>query len=86
MPTSRWWLRLPQLGFSPKTAISQFAIRSLLRSRRHRTILAFYFGGGLAIVAVYLNGAMSVLHFKWADLAYVNFPVLTATIVMMCSL
>lgn len=40
---------LPPFGDSLSTAIVQFSIRSFLRSRQHRLILAFYLGTGFAI-------------------------------------
>jgi hypothetical protein len=41
----RW---LPRFGTQLQTALGQFAIRTLTRSRQHRLILAFYWGIGLA--------------------------------------
>jgi CubicO group peptidase (beta-lactamase class C family) len=41
----RW---LPRFGTQVQTAIGQFAIRTLARSRQHRLILAFYWGIGMA--------------------------------------
>lgn len=48
----RW---LPHFGSQPQTAIGQFAIRSLARSRQHRLILAFYLGIGLAFTIVLMH-------------------------------
>ena len=48
-------IRLPSFGGSFETAIVQFSIRSLLRSRRHRMIFSFYLGVGLAFAIVLLN-------------------------------
>jgi CubicO group peptidase (beta-lactamase class C family) len=45
-PRSVRWL--PRLGTQVQTAIGQFAIRTLARSRQHRLILAFYWGTGMA--------------------------------------
>jgi len=45
----RW---LPRFGNALQTAIVQFSIRSLLRSRQHRVILAFYLGIWFALVAI----------------------------------
>ena len=39
----------PPFGSGLQTAILQFSIRSLTRSRQHRVVLAFYLGIGLAI-------------------------------------
>jgi hypothetical protein len=41
---------LPRFGSAIQTAIVQFSVRTLLRSRLHRIILAFYLGIGFAIV------------------------------------
>src|ERR1022692_3308665 len=46
---------LPHFGGSFETAIVQFSIRSLLRSRQHRMIFAFYLGMGLALAILFLN-------------------------------
>jgi hypothetical protein len=46
---------LPHFGGSFETAIVQFSIRSLLRSRQHRMIFAFYLGMGLAVAILFLN-------------------------------
>lgn len=43
------------LGSSLHTAITQFSLRSLIRSRQHRVLVAFYFGVGFAIVILFLR-------------------------------
>ena len=48
----RW---LPRLGGALETAIGQFSIRTLLRSRKHRLILAFYLGIGLALTILFVG-------------------------------
>jgi hypothetical protein len=48
-PGSRRYGRLPGFGSSFDTAVVQFSIRTLLRSRQHRLVLAFYLGIGFAI-------------------------------------
>ena len=48
----RW---LPRLGGQLETAIGQFSIRTLLRSRKHRLILAFYLGIGLALTILFVR-------------------------------
>jgi CubicO group peptidase (beta-lactamase class C family) len=47
--TIRW---LPRFGGPLPTAVAQFAIRTLARSRQHRLILAFYLGIGFALTVV----------------------------------
>jgi len=42
-------LRLPAFGNQAQTAIFQFSLRTLARSRQHRMILAFYLGVGFAL-------------------------------------
>jgi CubicO group peptidase (beta-lactamase class C family) len=46
---------LPRFGSLFETAIVQFSIRSLLRSRQHRMIFAFYVGVGFAFAILFLN-------------------------------
>ncbi|HWC99186.1 MAG TPA: serine hydrolase [Candidatus Sulfopaludibacter sp.] len=46
---------LPPFGNRVQTAIGQFAVRSLMRSRQHRVILAFYLGIGFALMTFLLK-------------------------------
>ncbi|MEX2260344.1 MAG: serine hydrolase domain-containing protein [Bryobacteraceae bacterium] len=46
---------LPCFGNSTQTAVVQFTVRTLLRSRLHRVILAFYLGIGFAIAIFFLK-------------------------------
>lgn len=46
---------LPRLGGSLETAVGQFSIRTLLRSRKHRLILAFYWGLGFALTILFVK-------------------------------
>jgi len=48
----RW---LSRLSGSFESAIVQFSVRSLLRSRQHRMIFAFYLGAGLAFAILFVN-------------------------------
>jgi hypothetical protein len=50
VPGARGGVRLPRFGNSLDTAVVQFSIRTLLRSRQHRIILSFYLGIGFAIL------------------------------------
>lgn len=47
-----WW---PRLGDSLSTAVFQFSMRTLLRSRQHRIILAFYLGIAFAVTVQFLK-------------------------------
>lgn len=51
----RWLGWLPRFGNEAQTAIGQFSIRTLARSRQHRMILAFYLGIGLAFTSLLLK-------------------------------
>jgi hypothetical protein len=85
-PGARGGMWLPRFGNSRQTALAQFVIRTLLRSRRHRSILAFYLGGGFAIAAVSLEGARQAMHLTFTDLIeQINVPVLGASVVMLCA-
>jgi hypothetical protein len=54
-PGSRRFGWLPPFGSGVQTAIGQFAVRTLVRSRQHRVILAFYLGIGLALTIFLLK-------------------------------
>jgi hypothetical protein len=55
VPGSGGFHWLPRFGNSVTTAIVHFSIRTLLRSRQHRVILAFYLGVGFAIVILFMQ-------------------------------
>jgi hypothetical protein len=54
-PGSRRSDWLPRFGTSFETAVVQFSIRTLLRSRQHRLIVAFYLGIGFAVTILFLK-------------------------------
>jgi hypothetical protein len=86
VPGSRGGMWLPRFGSLPQTALAQFVIRTLLRSRQHRVIVSFYLGGGFAIVAVYLAIMREGTHLTALDLLHrVDAPVLGAGMVMLCA-
>jgi hypothetical protein len=51
---------LPHFGGLFETAVVQFSVRSLLRSRQHRMIFAFYLGTGFAFGILLLNAPREV--------------------------
>lgn len=57
LPGSRGGFWLPRFGNGQRTAIAQFTIRTLARSRQHRMNLAFFFGIGFAMAAVQMQVA-----------------------------
>jgi hypothetical protein len=78
---------LPRFGSAVQTAIGQFCVTTLARSRQHRLILAFYLGIGLAFTVFLLQflAAMSRVPAKavinvWHE---ANTPLLAASVVMM---
>lgn len=80
----RW---LPRFGNSTQTAIGQFCVRALARSRQHRLIFAFYLGIGLAFTILLLrflatNSQQAGAHAEdiWHQ---ANVPLLVATIMML---
>ncbi|MGD0302572.1 MAG: hypothetical protein ABSE86_36340 [Bryobacteraceae bacterium] len=60
----RW---LPRFGSQPQTAIGQFTVRTLGRSRQHRLILGFYLGIGLAFTSLLLNGSGAGVNNPWRE-------------------
>ena len=75
---------LPGLGSSLETAITQFGIRSLFRSRQHRMIFAFYLGVGLAFAIFFLNAPREISGPAVGDPWHQpTVPMLASTIAMM---
>ena len=68
------WLKV--FGNSMPTAILLFTVRTLLRSRKHRVILAFYLAVGFAFVLPTLR-ALQI----WRQ---PSVPLMTASVAMMC--
>ena len=85
-PAMRRATWLPRFGGSLPTAVVRFSARTLLRSRRHRVILAFYLGIGFAITIFLLKTPvtqpeLSSVASPWNQ---VNVPMLASSIVLMC--
>jgi hypothetical protein len=80
----RW---LPAFGQSVATAIVQFTIRTLLRSRQHRIILAFYLGLGFAAAIFFMKPPSSepelTLITAGSPWREVGIPLLASTILML---
>jgi hypothetical protein len=82
----RW---LPRFGNQMQTAMAQFTVRSLTRSRYHRLIVAFYFGLGLAFTIVLVDQFLPTLFSTSSPTARdgnlwrgPNVPILAASIMM----
>jgi hypothetical protein len=55
MPKANGWHWSPSLGNALQTAMLMFSFHSLMRSRQHRIVVAFYLGIGFAIALSCLN-------------------------------
>jgi len=80
VPGSRGIRWLPRFGDSITTAIVHFSIRTLMRSRQHRVILAFYLGVGFAIVLISLQTPAAQRQLNAAASA----GVLYSSVLMLC--
>jgi hypothetical protein len=85
LPGFRRLAWLPRFGNSATTAVVQFSIRTLCRSRQHRLILAFYTGIGFAILMLFRPIAQDLSRASASDpLHQVSLPALASSFVMMC--
>lgn len=85
--SSRGWNWLPRFGNPLATAVTQFSIRTLLRSRQHRMILAFYWGIAFAFV-IFIAKAPGLRRQLGAgdDLWHQpSVPLLVASILVLCA-
>jgi|SRR5579871_1877515 len=79
----RW---LPPFGNSLQTAVGQFTVRTLMRSRQHRVMLAFYLGIGLGL-AMFISHSDEVLQRAsgFGEWYRVNTPLLVASALILCA-
>ena len=61
VPGASRWGWLPRFGNQAQTAIGQFSVRTIARSRQHRLILVFYLGIGLAFTSVRMQLSIASL-------------------------
>ena len=78
---------LPRFGNPLETALTQFSIRTLLRSRQHRMILAFYWGIACALVILVakspeLREQMGAGDDLWHQ---PSVPLLVASVLVLCA-
>ena len=78
----RW---LPRFGDSFQTAVGQFSIRTLLRSRQHRVILSFYLGIALGL-AMFFSSGPALQQFALESSAWhrPNTSLMVASIIVLC--
>jgi len=85
-PASRGLHWLPRFGNSLETAVVQFSVRTLLRSRQHRVILAFYLGIAFAIVIFFMKSPVAQKQLLEASASdpwhQVSVPLLASSMVM----
>ena len=75
---------LPRFGGALATAVVQFSIRTLLRSRQHRMILSYYLGVAFGLVIFFSNSPALQEQISGSDpWRHVNTPMLVASIVLM---
>ena len=58
---------LPRFGDRRQTAMGQFAVRTLARSRQHRLIVGFYLGVGPAVTSLLLKGNGKSMDNPWRE-------------------
>lgn len=77
VPGSGGRMRMPQFGRSLHTAILLFSLRSIVRSRQHRVVLAFFWSVVIAIALGWAHQALS------ASPAPINVGFFASTFIMM---
>lgn len=86
VPGSHGGIWLPRFGNSPQTALAQFIIRTLGRSRQHRMNLAFYLGAGFAMIAVIMKPVLEAKRLTGIDVLQqvMSAPMLVSSMLMLC--
>jgi hypothetical protein len=85
-PGARGGHWLPRFGAPPATALVQFTIRTLLRSRQHRLIQSFFLGLAFTIVILYVKTPLAQRSLQDAGAnpwRQANVPLLVSSMVMM---
>jgi hypothetical protein len=80
LPASRSFVWPSGLGSSLTGAITFFTFRTIVRSRQHRTVLSFYLGIGIAIVAAYVKSTQAGLR---SSATTIGSPFLLTSILLM---
>ena len=83
MPQANGWHWSPSLGSALQTAMLLFSFRSLVRSRQHRIVVAFYLGVGFAVALSCLNIPAAQQDLARPSLHPASLRFLISTIVMM---
>jgi hypothetical protein len=87
VPGSRGGIWLPRFGSSQQTALTQFVIRTLARSRQHRMNLAFYLGIGFAFTVGIVEESLEMKHRTGIDVLHqaANVPMLFSSLLILCA-
>ncbi len=83
VPRTKGWHWRPSLGSALQTAMLMFSFRSLVRSRQHRMVVAFYLGVGFAVALSCLNIPAAQQDLARPSLHPASLRFLISTIVMM---
>ena len=83
MPKANGWRWSPSLGSALQTAMLAFSFRSVVRSRQHRIVIAFYLGVGFAVALSCLNIPAAQQDLARPSLHPASLRFLISTIVMM---
>ncbi len=82
VPNTRGWGWAPSVGDSLATAVVWFSARTLLRSRQHRVMLAFFSGVGFAFAFFVMRAA----HLReQLTNGKISVQLMVSTLVMMCA-
>jgi CubicO group peptidase (beta-lactamase class C family) len=85
LPDGRRFRWLPRFGGTFETAVGHFSVRSLLRSRQHRVLWAFYMGVALGL-ALFFSRLPDLRERLRGDLWYqLNASLLMASVLMICA-
>jgi hypothetical protein len=84
LPGSRNLSWLPPFGKAVHTAVVQFSIRTLLRSRQHRVILSFYLGIAFAVLVLLLKAPPPPQYAVPAGNPWHDVPLLGLSIIVLC--
>ena len=75
-------MQLPHFGTNYETAVGQFSVRTLLRSRQHRLMVAFFLGVGFA-AAILLPRWPLMRELSEQNIGAPSLPALGATVLLM---
>jgi hypothetical protein len=85
LPDARRFRWLPRFGGAFETAVGQFSLRTLLRSRQHRVLLSFYIGVGLGL-ALFISKAPVLGEQRPEDLWHqLNASLLVSSTLLLCA-